>query len=419
MKLFRAFLILLCLTGLTGAPAAAQSAGESVAAVVNDEPISTFDVRQRLRLLLATTGVEPDEATLQRLRQQALRSLINEKLQLQEASREPWEIEIPDEDVNQAIGRLAEQNNMSAEAIYEDLQNAGISPETLRSQIRAELAWRSLVTGRYNNRIRVSDNQVDEARERILASLSKPRYLMAEIFLPVETASEEERVRAQAESLIQQLIDGAQFAALARQYSQAPSASSGGDAGWVLSGELQPEVERVLQNMEPGRVSPPIRVPGGFYLVALRDEREGGVTQQVSLKSITVPVETGAGQAAFDQASSALAQATAEDASCDAAEDIAAGIEGAFATDLGTLSDTSLQPQIRDALRGIEVGQATRPSQTSSGVQVFLLCNRQEGAEGLPSRDEIENQLMNQQQSMLSRRYLRDVRRSSTVDVRL
>lgn len=393
-----------------------QTAGESVAAVVNDTPISTFDVRQRLRLLMATTGVQPDEQTMQRLQQQALRSLIDEQLQLQEAAGDPYNIEIPDSDVDDAIARLAQQNNVDADRIYSDLREAGINPETLRTQIRAELAWQTLVNGRYSNRIRVSDNQVDLARERIMNSMSKPRYLIAEILLPVESAQEEAEVRQQAENMIQQLMDGADFQALARQYSAAASAESGGDAGWVLSGELEPEVERVLQSMEPGRVSPPIRVPGGFYLVALRDERSGTVTQQVTLKSVTVPSDQAGG---YQQAAAALSAAAEGKSGCDAAEEIAAEIDGAFATDLGSLSNTSLQADIRNDVNALEVGGVTAPRETPSGAQVYVLCDRQQAVEGLPSREEIENQLMSQQQSMLSRRYLRDVRRSSTVDVRL
>lgn len=416
MKLFRALLVPLLCAGLAGGPALSQTAGESVAAVVNDTPISTFDVRQRLRLLMATTGVQPDEQTMQRLQQQALRSLIDEQLQLQEAAGDPYNIEIPKSDVDDAIGRLARQNNVDADRIYSDLREAGINPETLRTQIRAELAWQTLVNGRYSNRIRVSDNQVDLARERIMNSLSKPRYLIAEIFLPVESAQEEGEVRRQVESMIQQLMNGAEFQALAQQYSAAASAESGGDAGWMLSGELQPEVERVLQSMEPGRVSPPIRVPGGFYLVALRDERSGAVTQQVTLKSVTAPSDQAGG---YQQAAAALSAAAEGKSGCDAAEEIAGEIDGAFATDLGSLSNTSLQADIRNDVDTLDVGGITAPRETSTGAQVYVLCDRQQAVEGLPSRVEIENQLMNQQQSMLSRRYLRDVRRSSTVDVRL
>lgn len=416
MKLFRVLLLPLLCAGLAGGPALSQTAGESVAAVVNDTPISTFDVRQRLRLLLATTGVQPDEQTMQRLQQQALRSLIDEQLQLQEATGEPYNIEIPESEVDGAIARLAQQNNVDAERIYSDLREAGIDPETLRTQIRAELAWQTLVNGRYSNRIRVSDNQVDLARERIMNSLSKPRYLIAEILLPVESAQEEAEVRQQAESMIQQLMNGADFQALARQYSAAASAEAGGDAGWVLSGELDPEVERVLQSMEPGRVSPPIRVPGGFYLVALRDKRSASVTQQVTLKSVTLPSDAAGG---YQQAAEALAAAAQGKTGCDAAEEIAAEVDGAFATDLGSLSSTSLQTDIRNDVNALEVGGITAPRETPTGAQIYVLCDRQQAVEGLPSRQEIENQLMNQQQSMLSRRYLRDVRRSSTVDIRL
>jgi len=117
---------------ITATPAFAQT-GESVAAVVNDQPISTFDVRQRTMLLMATTGVQPTQETVARLQEQALRSLIDEKLQLQEAAR--FEVEVDDEEINNALARLARQNNVSLQDIELDLRNAGIDPTTLRNQI--------------------------------------------------------------------------------------------------------------------------------------------------------------------------------------------------------------------------------------------------------------------------------------------
>jgi len=390
--------------------------GESVAAVVNDEPISTFDVRQRTMLMLATTGAQPDDQTIARMQEQALRQLIDEKLQLQEARR--WEVEVEDDQVNGALARLARQNNVTVDDIVEDLASAGIYADTLRSQIRSELAWQFLVDGRYSNRVRVSDDQIEETRERIVNSLSKPRYLIAEIFLPIESVGEEQRVRDLANSLIQQMVDGAEFPVLAQEYSEAPSASVGGDAGWVLAGELRPEVESVLREMPPGRVSPPIRVPGGIYLIALRDKSEGSVVNQLRLASITLPTPEGADAEAIADAEAALSRAAASVSSCEAAEDAASGLDGAFATNLGSLSENALQPRIKEAVAAIEVGQATAPIRTPLGPQVFILCDRQVAAEGVPSRDEIANQLRNQRQSLLARRYLRDVRRGSTIDLR-
>jgi len=399
---------------ITATPAFAQT-GESVAAVVNDQPISTFDVRQRTMLLMATTGVQPTQETVARLQEQALRSLIDEKLQLQEAAR--FEVEVDDEEINNALARLARQNNVSLQDIELDLRNAGIDPTTLRNQIEAELAWQIIVGGRYQNRIRVSDNQIQETRERIINSLSKPRYLIAEIFLPINTAQDEQEMTALANSLIQQMVEGAPFPALATEYSAAPTASVGGDAGWVLSGELRPEVESVLQQMPVGNVSPPIRVPGGIYLIALRDRSEGGMVNQIELQSITLPLNN-ADEAATAEAEARLHDVTAGLDGCAGAEDAAAQIEGAFATDLGSLTDTALQPQIRDAVTAIEPGQATAPIRSPLGMQIFILCSRELAVEGVPDEDQIERQLLNQRETLVARRYLRDIRREAVIDIR-
>lgn len=409
-------LIIALVLSLGGVAGAHAQTGEAVAAVVNDEPISTFDVRQRMLLMIATTGAQPDEETIARMEDQALRSLVDEKLQVQEARR--FEVEVTEEEVDGALGRLAQQNNVTVDDILADLRASGIYPNTLRDQIKSELAWQYLVDGRYGGRVRVSDDQIAETRERIINSLSKPRYLIAEIFLPIQNVGEEQQVRQLANSLIQQMVDGAEFPVLAREYSESATAEAGGDAGWVLSGELRPEVESVLREMPAGRVSPPIRVPGGIYLIALRAKNEGGVVNQLRLQSITLPVPEDATEEERQQARQSLAGVAADIDSCDAVEDAAGQLEGAFSTNLGSLSDNALQPEIKQAVSGLQPVSATAPLDTALGLQSFVLCDRQQSAEGVPSDEEIANQLRGQRQSLLARGYLRDVRRESTVDVR-
>ena len=214
------------------------------------------------------------------------------------------------------------------------------------------------------------------------------------------------------------MVDGAEFPVLAREYSESATAEAGGDAGWVLSGELRPEVESVLREMPAGRVSPPIRVPGGIYLIALRAKNEGGVVNQLRLQSITLPVPEDATEEERQQARQSLAGVAADIDSCDAVEDAAGQLEGAFSTNLGSLSDNALQPEIKQAVSGLQPVSATAPLDTALGLQSFVLCDRQQSAEGVPSDEEIASQLRGQRQSLLARGYLRDVRRESTVDVR-
>ena len=95
-----------------------------------------------------------------------------------------------------------------------------------------------------------------------------------EIFLPVDNPEQNDKVKKDAEEVEQQLHQGAPFPVVARQFSQHPTAATGGDMGWVNTGQLAPELDAALARMEVGAVSDPIRSTGGWYVLGLRERQE-------------------------------------------------------------------------------------------------------------------------------------------------
>jgi len=137
---------------------------ESVAAIVNDDIVSTYDLVQRMRLVAVTAGIQPSEETLPQLQREALRGLIEERLQIQELRRVEKENKIEiianDQEVDAAIADMArENNNMTTEQLMGQLRAAGIGPETLRAQLRAEISWQGYINGRYRSRLRIGRDQ--------------------------------------------------------------------------------------------------------------------------------------------------------------------------------------------------------------------------------------------------------------------
>jgi peptidyl-prolyl cis-trans isomerase SurA len=409
------------------APAQAQPApaqqprrptlAEGVVAIVNDEIISSYDLRQRMLLLMVTSGVQPTEENVRALQQQALRSLVDEHLQMQELAR--FEVEISDEDVTEEIAQIARGNNISAEQLLAGLAQVGVRPETLREQVRAQIGWERLVGGRYGSRVRIGDEQIDAAIQRIAASAAKPQYLVGEIFVDYATAGGQEAALNQANSLVQQLAQGAPFQAVARQFSNAASAASGGDAGWLIQGEINPpEVAAALDQMRPGQLSRPIPTQDGVWVVYLRDRRSGGADQVVRLKqaAIRLPAESTPEQ--IEAARAKLSTVRARITSCDTLEQQAAGDPQVVAGDLGEAAVSDLAPAFQDVALTLEVGQVSEPLRTQAGLHLIAVCARRAAGDNVPSRREVENRLYAQQVSLLARRYLRDLRNSATIETR-
>ncbi|MBL9097879.1 MAG: SurA N-terminal domain-containing protein, partial [Alphaproteobacteria bacterium] len=200
------------------------------AAIVNDTIISTYDLDQRIKLVMVTSGAQGADA-IKRLRPQVLRQLVDETLQLQEAQK--FNVKITQDDLDKNFKRIAQQNNIAVDSIYKMLDENGIARSTLQNQIKADIAWQRLVQQRMSPRVTVSDEEVDAAYLQLQASAKQTQYAVSEIFLGVDTPEAEEQVRQNIQSILGQLRGGANFSALARQFSQAPSASNGGDLGLV------------------------------------------------------------------------------------------------------------------------------------------------------------------------------------------
>ena len=412
-------------------PVSAQESGYNlgIAAIVNDEVISDFDVEQRLRLLVASSGVKPTAADLERLQAQVVRQLIDEKLQSQE-TRE-FEVDVSEDEIIEQLSFIAQRAGVDVDQIADELAKDGISVYALTDQIRVDIAWNKLVRGRFAPQVRVSEDEIDRILDEARANHDKPQFRVLELFLPVDDPNEEPRVRQEAEELIAQLGKGVPFPQLAQQFSQAPSAANGGDIGWVTRGQLPDALDGWLERAYRGMVTAkPIRNVDGFYLLGVVDTRNVASAPTSSstplfLRLVVIPASrSGDIDAAIAQGKRAhtrLNRLAEQINGCNALEEQVANTPGARVVNLGTKTFEQLPQQDQQRVYGLVSGRASpAPVTDERGHNIIVLCGHaDEKAQGLPSREQISERLFSQQISMLQRRYLRDLRRDAVIDNRI
>ncbi len=363
------------------APVQAQNA-EGVAAVVNDRPISTFDVRQRATMLLMFANLQSTPELLQRARAQALRDLVDERLQLDEAAK--FEITVTGDSIDRRMAEMASRGETSLPELVSQLASRGVSITTLRSQLEAEIAWSRLIAGMYGTRVRVSETEIQETQQRIAANAQRPQYEMSEIFLPASTPQEFAEMEQGAMRLLEQMQQRAPFPLVARQFSQAPSAAAGGDLGWISANELATELRPVAERLQPGQVSLPVRTSTGVYIIAMRNRREGvpaGASSLVSLRQITAPAAR----------RSNLDRIRRRAAGCANLDDAVDDIQGASMIDLGQTIEADLSQDIRTRLEGVAIGGASQVVLNGEEANILVLCGRETGGSAIPDRTQIED----------------------------
>jgi peptidyl-prolyl cis-trans isomerase SurA len=394
---------------LTVAPSASAQLAEGVAAIVNDHVISTFDVRQRATLLLASAGLQQTPELMERAQAQALRDLVDERLEELEATK--FDVTVSPEQVDRRLNDIATQNHLTADTLVQQLQSKGVNVASLRGQIHASMVWQTLMQRMYSSRVRVSETEIRDTQQRLAANASKPQYLISEIFLPANTPQELDQMQSGAMHLLEQMQHGAPFPLVARQFSQAPSAAAGGDIGWIAASELAPELQPVADRLQPGQVSLPIRVPNGVYIIAMRDRRQGtpaGASTLVTLQQIVVPANH----------ASVLQRAQRRISGCGELDQVIRGVDGANVVDLGQTAESDLSPEVQARINGVANGSATDVATSGDTASILVVCGRETGGGGIPTRDEIEQRLRGEEMSMLADRYLRDMRREATIITR-
>ncbi|MHB8530966.1 MAG: peptidylprolyl isomerase [Caulobacteraceae bacterium] len=395
---------------------------EGVVATVNDQIISSYDVIQRMRLLIVTSGIQPTKENLPEIQAEALRSLIDEDLELQELQKESktqkFDLIASSKDIDDELADIARSNNTSADQLLAQLAAQGVGPETFRDQLKAEISWRGWIRGRYGTRLAIGEDQIKAYQARLQAEEGKPQYEISEVFLDAARAGGEDAAMKGAGELIAQLQKGAPFAAVARQFSASPTAANGGDVGWISPGEMPPEVDRALESLRAGQLSAPIPVKDGVYIIYLKQRRAPGSEMLFNLKQAAVALDKNASADQLAAASAKLESLRPRLKGCDNLAAEAAKVPGVVAGDLGEAAAKDLAPPFRQAAEALPVGGVSEPIRTDAGLHLIAVCGKHlSGAETL-THDQIESRLYGQQLSMIAKRYLRDLRNSATIDVR-
>jgi peptidyl-prolyl cis-trans isomerase SurA len=409
---------------LSAGPANAVDPVEKVVAVVNDEAISQGDLEGRLKLDMVSGNYPDNSEVRDRLTPQVIHQLVDEQLEMQEAKR--LKLEVDPTEIEESLKRVAEQNNAPLEQFEKSLAKEGVPVSTLERQIRAQIAWSKVIQKEIRPRIDLSQEEIDAAYEKMLASVDKPQYLLAEIFLGVDNPAQENQVKNFAQQLEDQLHHGANFAALARQFSQAAGAASGGDLGAVQQGELPDELDQAMQRMSPGEVSAPIRTQSGYHILLLREKGSvlagDPLEAKVQLKQVLLPFAGQPTQADAERLAAEAQQMRPSLPNCAAVDERAKRdpLSGNLGTPGQLFKIADLPRQIAVAVAPLHVNELSQPVVSPQGIAMLMVCQRQDPPRREPpSKDQVANQIGMERMDLQQQRYLRDLRSAAFVDIRV
>ena len=238
---------------------------QSVAVMVNGEPITNYDVEQRTKLNFLTTRK-------QMARQEVIDELINEKVKIKEAKR--FGVDPSASDIDQAFAGMGSRMRLSVDQLAKTLESQGVRPETLKARLKADMVWTSLVRGRYKESLQVGEKDVAAAaQEGDEASQAEAfEYKMQPIVLIVPRGSAPAAVdlrRKEAESLRERV----QTCEQANSYFKSMQNAAIREAVTKTSADIPGPLRELLNKTPIGHLTPPEVTKQGVEMVALCDRK--------------------------------------------------------------------------------------------------------------------------------------------------
>ena len=371
------FVGLSCLTSLLPARAAVSTPVEldRIVAVVNDEVITTLELRERVQQAvrqLERQGTPQPPADL--LERQLLERLVLERAQVQLAKETA--LRVDDATLERAIARIAENNRMSAAELRATLERDGIGWDRFRDEIRTEILLTRLREREVDSRVVVTDAEIDNFIANNPDAFSGQEYLLAHILIRIpEGASPQElaRLAARGEEVHKRVEAGEDFARLAAAYSDAPDAMSGGELGWRGRDRLPALFAEVVRELEPGEVSEILRSAAGLHLVKLLDTRGGAAAgpqqiEQTRVHHILIKTSEVLPDAEAESRLFGLRERLVNGADfAELAKAHSADLSAAKGGDLGWINPGDTVPEFERAMSALQPGEISPPVRSPFG----------------------------------------------------
>jgi peptidyl-prolyl cis-trans isomerase SurA len=391
-----------------------------IAAVVNHHIISETDLKNRINLALISSGEQNTPQAHKALTRQILNLMIGEQLQLQLG--EQFKIPIDDDMIEAAMTEIEKQNGMEEGELKNVLTQHHIPDTVMKNHLKANIIWREYIRERYKDAVQISEAEITRALKQLEAAKNTRRYALSEILIASNNNQKPSESLALAQRIVQQLKNGAQFTALAEQFSNASSASRGGDIGWVSRSNLDGSLVKELDKTPPGHFSEPILTERGYYIFYLKDRLEPGEIGKsedyLTFKQILLPHPEDAFEFEIRDTLNRAHVLAKSISSCKVAEKLVNNAHGRIQT-ASRVPASNLPSELRKLLMNLRPDQAASPVNTEGGALIFVLCAKETINPQTPSRDDIRDKLVEEKLQLIAEREMRNLRRAAHVEIRL
>ena len=391
-----------------------------IIAIVNDEPITATDLYERLQLTIVSSNLPNDPETRQNLSGQILQTLINEKLQQQEADR--LNIIINENEINRTIRNIEINNNLNEGQLIETLSERGVPKNALKNNLKANLINEKLLQRIIKPKIIINNDEVNNEYKNLIMNEGKTEFKISEILLNFNDLSSKEETLLVAKELRNQIIKNNNFDEIANQININGTGKYIRNNEWLISTNLNEKLFDNLNKIQKNEITELIITNSSVSIYQLDDKRTNSIPDlsnsivNLAFISFDLPINMNR----INEVISKIKNQTTNISTCTEMYESTKEIGNKKGKILGRTSKNGLPNNFLIELENLDEKTPSKPIIADDGIYVLMICDfNKELNQEYALKEYVKKKLQNRSIVTLQNRYLLDLNRKALIDIRL
>lgn len=390
-----------------------------IVAIVNDEPITFMDLSNRMQLIIVSSNLPDNSETREKLYGQILQSLINEKLQAQEAKK--LSISITAQEIDNNIKFIEKNNNMEERTLIDTLYKNGVPKSALPSRILANITLEKLLQKVIQPKVIITDNEIENEYNNYLSNEGKYEYMLSEIIFNYTNLSKNADIMLIAKQIRKKIIKENNFDVVAKQINENGTGKFKKDDNWRLKNNINTTAYDFIKDLKINGVSELLLLNTGISIVKIDNKRKivipdlSSTVEDISIIVFDLPINKNRTTSLLEE----IRNKTINIKSCNELSELAKTQANMQGRNIGKVSLKNLPKKFREAIQNREVNKPTTPIISEDGIYIIMVCERNAKLnQEFALKEVITTNIKIRLTNILKERYLLDLNRKALIDIR-
>ena len=373
---------------------------EGLIVSVDSEAITTYDLSERIKLVLKALNLEDNIKNRDSVRDRVLELLILEKIKKIES--EKFNVEITDEELKDIISKMYGFPVDEYEKFKNFLEQENIDIDVIKEQLSAELMWKKFTRQKFSSKITINKSEVDTLANNLMNKVGKVEYNYSEILFKNVKENDWENTKKRMNTVLSLLESKSSFDLVAKKFDENISTTNPERNRWVLVDNLDDDLRNVLNKLDVGEIKSDIKIKNGYKILKLNEKRIFG------LEAFTYSFIK------FSSFNRDLNELKSKNITCESNED-EFNLEDISFVSIENIKANELLEIFHDELKKTDIGFFTDIIEISGENNILLVCDKFDKENQIVNREKIETKIFSEKFNQLANTYLTNLRKNINV----